>query len=49
MPLEARGSDRSDFSFTIKRVIITSTAQRVLDALACDAFIIKPDQLMALN
>ena len=33
----------------IDRVMIGSTAERLLDELECDVFIIKPDQLPALN
>jgi universal stress protein E len=33
----------------LDRIMIGSTAERVLDELACDVFIIKPDQLVALN
>jgi len=33
----------------IGRVMIGSTAQRLPDELECDVFIIKPDQLPALN
>lgn len=33
----------------IDRIMIGSTAERLLDELGCDVFIIKPDQLPALN
>jgi universal stress protein E len=33
----------------IDRIMIGSTAERLLDELECDVFIIKPDQLPVLN
>jgi universal stress protein E len=33
----------------IDRVMIGSTAERLLDELECDVFIIKPDHIPALN